>query len=305
MRLTPSSLFTLTSIVTSSILFTVNSAPVTENDVILPDNTTINGLTNVTPVGSDKAIWAKKIAKRCNRYSKNNKRVTKKHTTKKHTTKKHTTKKHTTKKHTTKKHTTKKHTTKKHTTKKLVSAKKHASKKHTTKKHTTKKHTSKKHTTKKHASKKHTTKKHTTKKHTTKKHTTKKHTTKKHTTTKKTTTTKKSTTTSKASSSSSSTQYSGEGTYYTPSLGSCGTQSSSTDLVAALNAVQMNNPANPNLNPTCGKYVNVKGPKGSVRVKIVDTCPPCASGDLDLSPTAFAEIGEIIAGRINITWTWD
>lgn len=67
----------------------------------------------------------------------------------------------------------------------------------------------------------------------------------------------------------------------------------------------MNNPANPNLNPTCGKFVNVTGPnKKTVRVKIVDTCPPCASGDLDLSPAAFAQIGDLTRGRIPITWSW-
>ncbi|KAG1055437.1 hypothetical protein G6F43_002603 [Rhizopus delemar] len=255
MRLTPSSLLTLTSIVTSSIVYTVNSAPVSPSDLALPE--TINGLTNVASEANSKPIWAK-IEKRCHRAS------SKKHTSKKHTAKRHSSKKH----------------NKKH------------SKKHT-KKHSSKKHSSKKHTT----SKKKTNKKHTTNK----KKTTKKHTTKKHTTTKKKTTTKK----ASGSSSSSGTKYSGDGTYYTPSLGSCGMQNNENELVAALNAPQMNNPANPNLNPTCGKYVNVTGPnKQTVRVKIVDTCPPCASGDLDLSPAAFAKIGELTQGRIPITWSW-
>lgn len=66
----------------------------------------------------------------------------------------------------------------------------------------------------------------------------------------------------------------------------------------------MKNGANPNHNPTCGKYVNVHGPKGSVRVKIVDTCPPCASGDLDLSPAAFGKIADFAKGRVKISWDW-
>lgn len=86
----------------------------------------------------------------------------------------------------------------------------------------------------------------------------------------------------------------------------------------------MQNGANPNNNPTCGKYINVKGkffdqlnvkrmfihsfpqigPKGSVRVKIVDTCPPCVKGDVDLSPAAFGKIADFAAGRVKISWSW-
>ncbi|KAL0080083.1 RlpA-like double-psi beta-barrel-protein domain-containing protein-containing protein [Phycomyces blakesleeanus] len=63
---------------------------------------------------------------------------------------------------------------------------------------------------------------------------------------------------------------------------------------------------NPNNNPLCGRYVKVNGPNGtSVRVKIVDTCPGCASGDLDLSPAAFTKLADLGVGRININWNWD
>lgn len=61
----------------------------------------------------------------------------------------------------------------------------------------------------------------------------------------------------------------------------------------------MKNGANPNNNPLCGKYINVHGPNGSVRVKIVDTCPPCAFGDVDLSPAAFGKIGDFVKGRVS------
>jgi expansin (peptidoglycan-binding protein) len=67
----------------------------------------------------------------------------------------------------------------------------------------------------------------------------------------------------------------------------------------------MKNGANPNNNPLCGKYINATGPKGSVRVKIVDTCPPCVKGDLDLSPAAFNEIADFAAGRVPISWTFE
>jgi hypothetical protein len=92
--------------------------------------------------------------------------------------------------------------------------------------------------------------------------------------------------------------YSGDGTFYTVGLGSCGKTNSDSQMVAALNAPQMGN------NKYCGKTATVTGPKGEVTVTIVDTCPECSSGDLDLSPAAFDKIGSESAGRIKITWNW-
>ncbi|KAG1352313.1 hypothetical protein G6F62_002720 [Rhizopus arrhizus] len=149
-------------------------------------------------------------------------------------------------------------------------------------KHNHKKH-SKSKKNKRYARKKKTTKRKTVKK------TTKKSTKKK---------------TTKKSSGSSGKKYSGDGTFYSPGLGSCGITNSDSDMVAALNAPQMNNPANPNNNPLCGKYINVHGHKGTVRVKIVDTCPPCKSGDVDLSTAAFGKIANYDEGRVPITWSW-
>ncbi|CAM0138800.1 hypothetical protein VKS41_005988 [Umbelopsis sp. WA50703] len=141
----------------------------------------------------------------------------------------------------------------------------------------------------------------TTSKKSTKKST--KKTTKK--TTAKKTTTKKTTTTKSSGGSSSSQSFSGDGTWFNPGLGSCGVTNSDDDMIAALNAPQMGSYPNPNQNPNCGKYAMVHGPKGSVRVRIEDTCPPCLKGSLDLSPAAFAKIADLSQGRISITWTWD
>ena len=44
------------------------------------------------------------------------------------------------------------------------------------------------------------------------------------------------------------------------------------------------------------------GPQGSVVVRIVDRCPECAPGDVDMSPQAFAQIAPLVAGRVPITW---
>jgi expansin (peptidoglycan-binding protein) len=101
--------------------------------------------------------------------------------------------------------------------------------------------------------------------------------------------------------------FTGDATYYNPSAGvnSCGTQASDSDIMAAMNVAQMQNGANPNANPNCGRKVTLQGPKGSVTVTILDTCPGCASGDLDLSPAAFDKIADQAQGRVPITWNWD
>lgn len=54
----------------------------------------------------------------------------------------------------------------------------------------------------------------------------------------------------------------------------------------------------------CGGYLEVHGPDGSVRVKVIDQCPECATGHIDLSETAFAKLAPLSAGLINISYTY-
>src|SRR5579863_1904116 len=53
----------------------------------------------------------------------------------------------------------------------------------------------------------------------------------------------------------------------------------------------------------CGGYLEVSGPDGSVRVKVIDQCPDCAAGHIDLSETAFARLAPLSAGLINVSYT--
>jgi expansin (peptidoglycan-binding protein) len=52
----------------------------------------------------------------------------------------------------------------------------------------------------------------------------------------------------------------------------------------------------------CGSYLQVKGPDGSVRVKVIDQCPECKSGHIDLSEKAFAELAPLSAGIIPVSY---
>ncbi len=91
---------------------------------------------------------------------------------------------------------------------------------------------------------------------------------------------------------------SGDGTYYTADgTGNCGFDASPNDLmVAAMNAPDYQTAA------LCGACLAVTGPQGSVTVRVVDQCPECKHGDLDLSPQAFQLLSPLAAGRIPITW---
>ncbi|CAG8576452.1 6086_t:CDS:2 [Funneliformis mosseae] len=96
--------------------------------------------------------------------------------------------------------------------------------------------------------------------------------------------------------------FSGTATYYEPGLGACGVFSSSSDLIVAVDAAQFGDTPNPSENPICGRSVIINGPQGTVTCQVVDRCPGCSFGDLDLSPAAFEKIADLEQGIVPITW---
>ncbi len=92
----------------------------------------------------------------------------------------------------------------------------------------------------------------------------------------------------------------GEGTYYAATgAGNCGFPATPSDLmVAAMNHTDYAGSA------ACGACVAIDGPAGSVTVRIVDQCPECAQGDIDLSREAFQLIAPLSAGRVPIDWRY-
>ncbi|MFC7278406.1 expansin EXLX1 family cellulose-binding protein [Paractinoplanes rhizophilus] len=92
---------------------------------------------------------------------------------------------------------------------------------------------------------------------------------------------------------------SGKATFYDlgGGTGNCSFPSApADDLFVALGPVQYSAGA------ACGTYLDVTGPKGKVRVKVIDSCPECAAGHLDLSRTAFKKIGAEVDGIIPISY---
>lgn len=80
--------------------------------------------------------------------------------------------------------------------------------------------------------------------------------------------------------------------------GSCGSASVDSDHIAALSKDDMEE-------GTCGKCALVKYQSKSIQVRIVDTCEGCASGDMDLSPSAFNALGHTSTGRLHAaSWSF-
>jgi len=85
--------------------------------------------------------------------------------------------------------------------------------------------------------------------------------------------------------------------YDATGAGACSFPATPGDLdVAALNAEEWAGSA------LCGGCVRVDGPRGSVTVRIVDLCPECKRGHLDLSQEAFAKVANPVDGRVAVKW---
>jgi expansin (peptidoglycan-binding protein) len=91
----------------------------------------------------------------------------------------------------------------------------------------------------------------------------------------------------------------GKATFYDlgGGMGNCSFPSApANDLFVALGNAQYSTGA------ACGSYLDVTGPKGKVRVKVIDSCPGCAPGHLDLSRTAFKRIANEVQGVVPVTY---
>ncbi|KAH7308259.1 hypothetical protein B0J17DRAFT_725251 [Rhizoctonia solani] len=110
--------------------------------------------------------------------------------------------------------------------------------------------------------------------------------------------------------------YTGDATYFYPGLGACSGTNNQYEHVVALNAPvsslsgsttmheselgvcsqQWNNKGN------CWRTVTIQAYGKQVKAGIVDLCPGCGWGSLDMSPALFQQFTGLGTGRFQITW---
>jgi expansin (peptidoglycan-binding protein) len=91
----------------------------------------------------------------------------------------------------------------------------------------------------------------------------------------------------------------GVATYYAADgSGNCSYPATPDPLVAAMNHTEYAASA------TCGACVHIVGPEGEITVRIVDSCPECPVGHIDLSEGAFTMLAAKDLGKIDIDWQY-
>ncbi|PCC68109.1 Peptidoglycan-binding domain-containing protein, expansin [Nannocystis exedens] len=94
--------------------------------------------------------------------------------------------------------------------------------------------------------------------------------------------------------------HAGKATYYAADgSGNCSFDANpGDDMVAAMNTPDYMASA------ACGACVQIDGPDGQIVVRIVDRCPECESGHIDLDEDAFPMIADKNLGVVPITWRY-
>jgi expansin len=95
-------------------------------------------------------------------------------------------------------------------------------------------------------------------------------------------------------------QTSGEATHYELPAGGMGNCSYPSPPAGQLYVAQ--SPSEYGAAAACGSYLQVTGSDGSVTVEVVDQCPECQAGHIDLSEQAFARIAPLSAGLVQVSY---
>lgn len=96
-------------------------------------------------------------------------------------------------------------------------------------------------------------------------------------------------------------EHTGQATYYdfADGSGNCMFPATPSDpWVAAMNHPDYAD------STACGSCAHIVGPSGEATVRIVDRCPECPAGNIDLHPMAFAALADVALGRVAITWRY-
>lgn len=97
---------------------------------------------------------------------------------------------------------------------------------------------------------------------------------------------------------------SGRATFYDVGMGNCGWQNSGSENVVALNTAQYGSTSQ--VSSVCGKTITINYNGKKEQATIVDSCPTCGYGDIDLSKSLFSSLtdGDMALGQMQVSWSW-
>jgi len=102
--------------------------------------------------------------------------------------------------------------------------------------------------------------------------------------------------------------FSGDGTFFSTGLGSCGMTNKDTDYIVAVSEIlydAASNGPNPNSNPLCGKRISISYGGATATATIVDRCTGCAKYSIDMTISLFQVFAPLSVGRIhNVEWSF-
>lgn len=98
-------------------------------------------------------------------------------------------------------------------------------------------------------------------------------------------------------------RFNGRATFYNNEVseGACGGYSSNDDNVVALNVAQYGNPNQ--VSSWCGKKITISYGGTTQTATVVDCCPSCPYGGLDMSPGLFGAFTSMGTGVFQMTWS--
>ncbi|KAK7685464.1 hypothetical protein QCA50_011328 [Cerrena zonata] len=93
--------------------------------------------------------------------------------------------------------------------------------------------------------------------------------------------------------------FTGDATFFFPGLGACGQTNTAADFIVALSPSEYAGGAH------CFQRISASFNGRSVIATVVDLCPGCGPGSIDLSPAAFSQLADLSVGRIHgVTWNF-
>ena len=94
--------------------------------------------------------------------------------------------------------------------------------------------------------------------------------------------------------------HTGRATYYdfADGTGACGFDATADPMIGAMNQLDYDGSA------ACGACAAIEAGSAAITVRVVDLCPECPEGAIDLSPGAFAELAPLDQGVVDISWVY-